>query len=59
MKILKEDKEDIDHKEEMANSLNECKLDNQTLNLVKEAQRFPHSGKTESKKQCHQQLLWW
>ena len=36
MKMLKEDKEDINHKEKMDNFLNEYKLDNQTLKLVKE-----------------------
>ena len=34
--MLKEDKDDINHKEEMPNLLNEYKPDDQTLKLVKE-----------------------
>lgn len=50
-KIIKEDKDDIHHDEEKANSLGECKLDNQTLKLVKETKKdFPHSVKIKSKK---------
>lgn len=46
-KMLKEDKDDINHKEEMPNLLNEYKPDDQTLKLVKELGKeiFPYSGK--------------
>lgn len=37
--MLKEDKEDINHDEEMGNSLNEKRLDDQTLELVKKRKK--------------------
>lgn len=46
----KEEKEDINHEEEMAHSLNEYKLDNQTLSLVKEIKEdFPIQAKLKVK----------
>lgn len=48
--MRKKDKEDINHEEEMANSLNKYKMNDQTLKLVKEAKRDSStpSGKIES-----------
>lgn len=39
IKMLKEDKEDVNHEEEMDSSTNEYTLNNQTLKLIKEAKR--------------------
>lgn len=50
VKIIKEDKLDINNKEEMANSMNECKLHDQTLKLIKGRNRnFTSSNKNKSK----------
>lgn len=48
-KMLKKGMEDINHEEGTDNSLNEYKLDDQTLKLVKGRKDFPHSGKSKSK----------
>lgn len=53
-KILKEGKEDINHEEGTDNSLNEYKLHDQTLKLVKEAEKiFPIQVKAELKTDHH------
>lgn len=50
IKILKEDKDDINHDETMDNSSNECKLNGQSLKIDKRGKKedFSCSGKIKS-----------
>ena len=48
--MLKENKEDNNHKEEMTNSWNEYKLDSQTLKFVKRERKISFSWSVKSKR---------